>query len=68
MDAITQSFKELSQIKIAILLGAAIILIGFFIFISMRVSSPVMSPLFSNMPMEEGAKVIQELDQRGIPY
>ena len=68
MDAITQSFKALSQIKIAILLGAAIILIGFFIFISMRVSTPLMSPLFSNMPMEEGAKVIQELDQRGIPY
>jgi flagellar M-ring protein FliF len=68
MDAITQSFKELGQIKIAILLGAALILIGFFIFISMRVAAPMMSPLYSNMPVEEGAKVIQELDQRSIPY
>lgn len=68
MDAITQSFKELGQIKIAILLGAAVILIGFFIFISMRVSTPMLSPLFTNMPIEEGARVIQELDQRGVPY
>jgi flagellar M-ring protein FliF len=68
MNAITQSFKELGQIKIAILLGAAVILIGFFIFVSMRVSTPMLSPLFTNMPIEEGAKVVQELDQRGVPY
>ncbi|MBN8543134.1 MAG: flagellar M-ring protein FliF [Alphaproteobacteria bacterium] len=64
----TESFRELGQIKIAALLGSAVILIGFFIFISMRVAAPMMSPLFTNVPTDEGAKIIQELDKRGIPY
>lgn len=68
MATMTESFRELGQIKIAALLGSAVILIGFFIFISMRVAAPMMSPLFTNVPTDEGAKIIQELDKRGIPY
>lgn len=68
MNAIVQPFKELGQIKIAALIGAAVILIGFFIFISMRMATPMMSPLFTNLPTEEGAKIMQELDKRGVPY
>ncbi|MFZ4125405.1 MAG: flagellar basal-body MS-ring/collar protein FliF, partial [Rickettsiales bacterium] len=68
MATMTESFRELGQIKIAALLGSAVILIGFFIFISMRVAAPMMSPLFTNLPTEEGAKIVDELDKRGIPY
>lgn len=68
MATMTESFRELGQIKIAALLGSAIILIAFFIFISLRVAAPIMSPLFTNVPVEEAAKIIQELDKRGIPY
>jgi len=68
MATMTDSFKELGQIKVAALIGSAVVLIGFFIFISMRVAAPMMSPLFSNLPTEEGAKIMQELDTRGIPY
>jgi flagellar M-ring protein FliF len=68
MATMTESFKELGQIKVAALIGSAVVLIGFFIFISMRVAAPLMSPLFTNLPTEEGAKIMQELDTRGIPY
>lgn len=68
MNAMVQPFRDLGQIKVAALIGAAVVLIGFFIFVSMRVAAPMMSPLFTNLPTEEGAKIMQELDTRNIPY
>lgn len=68
MQAVVQSLKEISQIKLISMVATAVVLIAFFIFISLRVSSPVMSPLFSNLPPEEGAAIIAELDKKGVPY
>lgn len=68
MQAMVQSLKELSQIKLAAMAGTAILLIAFFIFISLRISSPVMSPLYTNLPIEDGALIVAELEKEGIPY
>lgn len=68
MQAMVQSLKELSQIKLAAMVGTAVILITFFIYLSLRVSSPVMSPLYTNLPTEDGAQIVAELEERGIPY
>jgi flagellar M-ring protein FliF len=68
MQAVVQSLKEISQIKLITMVATTVVLIAFFIFISLRVSTPVMSPLFNNLPADEGAVIIEELDQRGIPY
>ncbi|MBN66387.1 MAG: flagellar M-ring protein FliF [Rickettsiales bacterium] len=63
-----QSLKELSQVKLAAMIGTAVVLIGFFIFLSLRISSPVMAPLYTNVPVEDGSSIVAELDSRGIPY
>lgn len=68
MQAMVQSIRELSQIKLIAMAATAVLLIGFFIFISLRVSTPVMAPMFTNLPVEEGAAIVTELEQRGIPY
>lgn len=68
MQAVVQSLKEISQIKLITMVATAVVLIAFFIFLSLRVSSPVMSPLFSNLPAEEAAAIVSELDQRGVAY
>ena len=49
MNAVVQSLRELSHIKLAALAGVAILLFGFFIFLSMRVAAPVMSPLYTGV-------------------
>ena len=54
--------------KIAALIGAAFVLIGFFTFLALRVTAPVMTPLFSNVPLADGGRIVQELDAKGIPY
>jgi flagellar M-ring protein FliF len=68
MQAVAQTFRELNQVKIAALVGAAIVLIGFFIFLSLRLSTPAMSPLFTSVPPEEAARIVQELETQGTPY
>ena len=68
MQAMVQSFRELGQIKLAAMAGVAVILIAFFIFISLRMSSPVMSPLYTNLPVEDGSLIVAELEKQGIPY
>ncbi len=68
MNAIVQNFREMNQMKIAALIGAAFVLIGFFTFLALRISAPVMTPLFSNVPMADGGRIVQELEAKGIPY
>ena len=68
MQAMAQTFRELNQFKIAALVGAAVVLIGFFVFLSLRLSSPVMTPLFTGVPAEDAAKIVQELETEGVPY
>src|SRR5688572_11269022 len=68
MLAMVQSLKGLSQIKLAALIGTAVVLIGFFTFLALRISAPVYAPLYTNVPMEDASKIVAELDSQGIKY
>ncbi len=68
MNAIAQSFGEMNKTKIGAMAAVGFALLAFFVFISMRASSPTMSPLFNNISLEDGAEIVEELDQLGIPY
>jgi flagellar M-ring protein FliF len=68
MNAMVQSLRDLSQIKLAAMIGTAVLMIGFFAFISLRMTAPTMAPIFTSVPLEDGAKIVQELDAKGIKY
>lgn len=68
MNTMVQSIRDLSQIKIAALIGTAVVLTGFFAFLALRISSPVFAPLYTNVPVEDASKIVAELDQKGIKY
>lgn len=68
MNAMVQSLKDLNQVKLAAMIATAVVLIGFFAFISLRVTSPNMSPIFNSVPVEDGSKIVAELDAKNIPY
>lgn len=68
MNAIVENLREMNQIKIAALIGAAFVLIGFFTFLALRISAPVMSPLFTNVSLNDGGRIVQELETRSVPY
>ncbi|MFM9890543.1 MAG: flagellar basal-body MS-ring/collar protein FliF [Rickettsiales bacterium] len=68
MNAMVQSLKELNQLKLAAMIATAVVLIGFFAYLSLRVTAPTLSPLYASMSLEDGAKVAQALEAENIPY
>lgn len=68
MNAMVQSLKELSQIKLASMAAMAVILITFFVFLALRAGTPILAPLYTNMSPEDGAMIVQELEKRGVKY
>lgn len=68
MNTMVQSFKDLNQLKLAALIGTAVLMIGFFAYLSLRVAAPNLSPLYTNVPVEDGAKIVQELETQNVPY
>jgi flagellar M-ring protein FliF len=68
MNAMVQSLKGLNQIKLAAMIATAVVMIGFFAYISLRVAAPTLSPLYNSVPIEDGGKITAELDLENIPY
>ncbi|MBL4894027.1 MAG: flagellar M-ring protein FliF, partial [Emcibacter sp.] len=46
----------------------AAITIGFFVFLSIRLSTPTMSLLFSGLDLSDSSKIVQSLEAQAIPY
>lgn len=68
MEAVLQSLRGFGAGRLFAIVGFGVALLIFFAFLTMRVSSGVMAPLYTSLPMEEGAKVTAELDKMGIKY
>src|SRR6185312_8077974 len=60
--------KTLGAPRIAAMGVVAIALVGFFAFIILRVTTPEMTPLFTNLTLDDSAAVAKELDREGVPY
>ncbi|MGB1540092.1 MAG: flagellar basal-body MS-ring/collar protein FliF, partial [Rickettsiales bacterium] len=68
MNGLAQMFKEMSPTKIAMLAGTAVLMLGFFIFLSTRLSTPNMTPLYSGLSVEDSAQIVEELEKTNVPY
>src|SRR3954447_10709993 len=43
-------------------------LLGFFAFVIMRVTTPQMTTLFTDLSVEDSSAIIKDLERQGIPY
>ncbi len=48
--------------------AVAAALIGFFAFLILRVTAPQMIPLFTDLPFEDSAAIVRDLERQGVPY
>ena len=48
--------------------AVTIALVGFFAFLIMRVTTPQMTPLFTDLSLEDSAAIAKELDREGVTY
>jgi len=60
--------KTLGGPRIAAMAAVTVALIGFFAFVIMRVTTPEMTPLFTDLSLEDSAVIAKELDREGVTY
>ena len=68
MNGLAEFFKTLGPARLAAMATVATITIGFFIFLSIRLSTPTMSLLFSGLDLSDSSKIVQSLEAQAIPY
>ncbi len=68
MNGLAEFFRTLGPARLAAMATVAAITIGFFIFLSIRLSTPNMSLLFSGLDLSDSSKIVQSLEAQTIPY
>jgi flagellar M-ring protein FliF len=60
--------KTIGAGRIAAMGAVTLALVGFFAFIMLRVTAPDMTPLFTNLALDDSAAIAKELDREGVSY
>ena len=60
--------RTLGAPRIAAMAAVTVALIGFFAFLIMRVTAPQMTPLFTDLSVEDSSAIIKDLERQAIPY
>jgi flagellar M-ring protein FliF len=60
--------KSLGAARMAAMAAVTLTLIGFFSFLMIRMTTPQMVPLFTDLTAEDSASIIKDLDRQAIAY
>lgn len=68
MNGALEFLQKLGPARLAAMGVVAALTLGFFAFIAMKVSQPVMAPLYSDLSTQDSAAIVKELEAQAIPY
>lgn len=68
MEALSRFFRELGQTKLFALIATAIITLGLIFFITTRISTSPMTPIYTDLSLDDSGKIVAELDKQAVPY
>ena len=68
MGGLAQLLREMGPVKASMMAGVAIFLLSAFVMLSMNLSSPNFSPLYTNLQSRDSTHIVTELESKGIPY
>ena len=68
MQAFFQFVKSLGAARMAAMAAVTLTLIGFFSFLMIRMTTPQMVPLFTDLSAEDTGSIVKDLERQGIAY
>jgi flagellar M-ring protein FliF len=68
VQGLTAFVKTLGAARIAAMGAVTVALVGFFAFLMLRVTAPHMTPLFTDLSMQDSATIVKDIERQGIPY
>ncbi|MBR1148934.1 flagellar basal-body MS-ring/collar protein FliF [Bradyrhizobium sp. AUGA SZCCT0431] len=68
MQSLVAFLKGLGASRLMAMVAVTAALIGFFAFVIMRVTTPQMTTLFTDLTAEDSASIIKDLERQAIPF
>lgn len=68
MDTLLQTFRNLGAARLAIMAIVLFIMVGFFIYLATRFTSPQLALLYGDLDPEDSAAIAGQLQAQKIPY
>ena len=68
VQAFAALLKTMGATRIAAMGGVTIALMAFFAYLILRVTAPQMTPLFTDLSVEDSSAIIKDLERQGIPF
>lgn len=68
MNNLLQTLRNLGPARLAAIGGVGILLIGFFIYLTTRLSTPEMELLYAELQPSEAAAISKKLEEAKVPY
>jgi flagellar M-ring protein FliF len=68
LQSLVSFLKGLGAARLAAMVAVTVALIGFFAFVIMRVTTPQMTTLFTDLSLEDSSAVIKDLERQAIPF
>ena len=68
MQSLVSFLRGLGASRLMAMVAVTAALIGFFAFVIMRVTTPQMTTLFTDLSLEDSSAVIKDLERQAIPY
>ncbi len=68
MGVLGDTVKGMGKSKVGAMMAVALLTIGFFIMITFKLTGANMVPLYTNLSLEDSAKIVAELEKSSTPY
>ncbi len=68
MQSLLSFLKGLGAARLMAMVAVTAALLGFFAFVIMRVTTPQMTTLFTDLSVEDSSAIIKDLERQAIPY
>jgi flagellar M-ring protein FliF len=68
LQGLVDFLKGLGASRLMAMVAVTAALIGFFAFVILRVTTPQMTTLFTDLSMEDSSSIIKDLERQGIPF
>jgi flagellar M-ring protein FliF len=65
---LVEFFRTLGAARLGAMAAVTVALVGVFAFLILRVTSPQMTPLFTDLTVEDSTAIVKDLERQGIPY
>lgn len=68
MDPVLSVFRNLGPVRLAIIGGVTVAVVGLFVWMLTHLTSPDFALLYADLDMNDSARMVQQLESAGVPY